>query len=456
MVAHDAQDGEARAARRAPECAGSRAALTRAAPGPRTGRGGGCRSAGRSAACERSGSASRGACTGTGRRVRARGDAYLPDSGSAALTELPAGQFAAATTVPQARALSGLDAVTVRPCRGRPARLVLSRRVRCPPPDPGVRSATMSPDPGSRRHAGRRRHRCAALPCGHLLDPGRQPRRRRLLRPVRLPDHGTAGRRARLAAARIRLGAFYLRRARRLLPGAGAGAALRRGRPGGCCSSPRRRPCAATRWRRSSTSPTGVSPSPARATSRRSTPRRRCCTPGRWRWRSSSTCSGRSSSSLLLRRGTQRVALGARPGRRSRSSATLIQSLAGVWTDRLYYGTDTRAIPLLLGAALGAWFVRRRPGRSRCARTSVVAADRRARGRGRHALDASAAVHGQSTCLYRGRLPAARRAGRRRHRLGGARPVRRPRAGALEPSRCATSGRSPTASISGTGRSFCC
>jgi peptidoglycan/LPS O-acetylase OafA/YrhL len=39
--------------------------------------------------------------------------------------------------------------------------------------------------------------------------------------------------------------------------------------------------------------------------------------------------------------------------------ATLFQSLAGVWTDRLYYGTDTRAIPLLLGSAIGAWYARR-------------------------------------------------------------------------------------------------
>jgi peptidoglycan/LPS O-acetylase OafA/YrhL len=38
--------------------------------------------------------------------------------------------------------------------------------------------------------------------------------------------------------------------------------------------------------------------------------------------------------------------------------ATLAQSLAGVWTDRLYYGTDTRAVPLLVGAAFGAWYVR--------------------------------------------------------------------------------------------------
>jgi peptidoglycan/LPS O-acetylase OafA/YrhL len=43
--------------------------------------------------------------------------------------------------------------------------------------------------------------------------------------------------------------------------------------------------------------------------------------------------------------------------------ATYGQSVAGVWTDRLYYGTDTRAIPLLIGAACGAWFAA--PGRAK-------------------------------------------------------------------------------------------
>ena len=81
--------------------------------------------------------------------------------------------------------------------------------------------------------------------------------------------------------------------------------------------------------------------------------------------------------------------------------ATLIQSLAGVWTDRLYYGTDTRAIPLLLGAALGAWFVRR----PRDAQLGAKA------GAGLQAAGFLAAaavgwflcvVRGQSTALYRG------------------------------------------------------
>ncbi len=43
--------------------------------------------------------------------------------------------------------------------------------------------------------------------------------------------------------------------------------------------------------------------------------------------------------------------------------STLAQSLAGVWTDRLYYGTDTRAIPLLIGAACGAWYASHRAAR---------------------------------------------------------------------------------------------
>ena len=55
----------------------------------------------------------------------------------------------------------------------------------------------------------------------------------------------------------------------------------------------------------------------------------------------------------------RRVARWAAAGAVLAATATLLQSLAGVWTDRLYYGTDTRAAPLLVGASLGAWYASR-------------------------------------------------------------------------------------------------
>jgi peptidoglycan/LPS O-acetylase OafA/YrhL len=81
--------------------------------------------------------------------------------------------------------------------------------------------------------------------------------------------------------------------------------------------------------------------------------------------------------------------------------STLIQSLAGVWTDRLYYGTDTRAMPLLLGAVLGAWYVRRDPATTLSAKSRTVlqvAGVAAAAG----TLYCFHAINGQSTFLYRG------------------------------------------------------
>ncbi len=80
---------------------------------------------------------------------------------------------------------------------------------------------------------------------------------------------------------------------------------------------------------------------------------------------------------------------------------TLLESLAGVWTDRLYYGTDTRTIELLFGAALGAWYARR---------DAAAQLSSRSRGALQIAGGAAAlgtlfmfhAVDGQSTFLYRG------------------------------------------------------
>jgi peptidoglycan/LPS O-acetylase OafA/YrhL len=81
--------------------------------------------------------------------------------------------------------------------------------------------------------------------------------------------------------------------------------------------------------------------------------------------------------------------------------ATLGESLAGVWTDRMYYGTDTRAIPLLLGAALGAWFAGRPADAPLSARARLlwqVVGCAGAVGTG----CAFALVHGSSDVLYRG------------------------------------------------------
>ena len=96
------------------------------------------------------------------------------------------------------------------------------------------------------------------------LDRRRLPRGRRLLRPLRLPDHVAAPGRARATGA-IDLRRFWARRARRLLPGH-----ARRGRAS-CCSGAwssapgeLRDASGATRWRRSSTSPTGTRSPPRR------------------------------------------------------------------------------------------------------------------------------------------------------------------------------------------------
>ena len=102
----------------------------------------------------------------------------------------------------------------------------------------------------------------------------------------------------------------------------------------------------------------------------------------------------------LLSRG-RRVGRWAAGGAAVAAIATLVQSLAGVWTDRLYYGTDTRAVPLLVGAAFGAWYFRHR-------RTLTLTPRNRAGllGAGLLAIGAVgwafARVSGQSAVLYRG------------------------------------------------------
>jgi peptidoglycan/LPS O-acetylase OafA/YrhL len=81
------------------------------------------------------------------------------------------------------------------------------------------------------------------------------------------------------------------------------------------------------------------------------------------------------------------------------SLATLAQSLAGVWTDRLYYGTDTRATPLLIGAACGAWFTARR---GRLPATGYAALQLSGWACAGAVVWAMCSVSGNSESLYRG------------------------------------------------------
>jgi peptidoglycan/LPS O-acetylase OafA/YrhL len=102
----------------------------------------------------------------------------------------------------------------------------------------------------------------------------------------------------------------------------------------------------------------------------------------------------------LLSRG-RRVGRWAAGGAALAAIATLAQSLAGVWTDRLYYGTDTRAVPLLVGAAFGAWYFRHRRTLKLTPRSRTVL-----RCLGLLAIagvgGAFARLGGQSVVLYRG------------------------------------------------------
>ncbi len=102
----------------------------------------------------------------------------------------------------------------------------------------------------------------------------------------------------------------------------------------------------------------------------------------------------------LLARG-RRVGRWAAGGAVLAAIATLAQSLAGIWTDRLYYGTDTRAAPLLVGAALGAWYTTR-PAHFRLSVRAKVAVQIAGAVAAAGVLWAFGNVDGQSTSLYRG------------------------------------------------------
>ncbi len=103
---------------------------------------------------------------------------------------------------------------------------------------------------------------------------------------------------------------------------------------------------------------------------------------------------------LILARGrsVQRSAL---LGAGVAALATLGGSLAGLSTDTLYYSTVTRAVPLLIGAAAGAWYAGRTPNQ----RVSLGSASALQVGGLAAAVAvgwAMATVSGTATALYRG------------------------------------------------------
>ena len=177
----------------------------------------------------------------------------------------------------------------------------------------------------------------------------------------------------------VALGAFWARRARRLLPGAARGAGVR-----GACTAlvvaspaelrddPRRRARDARLLRELARDLQRHA-----TTGRCSASRRRSSTRGASRSRSSSTWCGRSCcSSADAPRRRRAGVLGAR------GAALAIASF--VWMlvlydpsdpSRVYFGTDTRLASILIGAALAAWVALRGPVRAR-------SPARHARGRG--------------------------------------------------------------------------
>ena len=116
------------------------------------------------------------------------------------------------------------------------------------PAAPHRQTSGTAPPRGTRRPARGRGHRRGALPRGCRLDPGRIPRCRRVLRPLRLPDHLAAAGRARphrpdrlqelLHPPGPPAAARPVRRARRDRPAGRDGRLRRRGRvpprPPGC------------------------------------------------------------------------------------------------------------------------------------------------------------------------------------------------------------------------------
>ena len=309
--------------------------------------------------------------------------------------------------------------------------------------------------PRSTACAPSRSARCCSTTAACRSDARRVPRRRHLLRAQRLPDHVAAARRAR-GTGRIDLLAFWLRRARRLLPGGVPGdrrlaslvAAIFL--PGGLGADARRRARLALLRQQ-------LAPAPRRAVLlRRPSSGRRCCsTCGRSPSRSSSTCCGRSRSGSCMaklgRARTARLTLGL--AMRLRAAMAVLFN-AGSDPSRVYYGTDTHASALLLGALLAfVWPLgplRGRAGRApRSCSTSRALARARARRRGDHRLAATT-----SRGVYRGGIFVVQRSPRALLIAAVVHPAGRDRAACSGSRRCAGSGGAATGSTCGTGRSW--
>ena len=185
---------------------------------------------------------------------------------------------------------------------------------------------------------------------------------------------------------------------------------------------------------------------------------RRCCaTSGRSRSRSSSTSSGRRCSCSRARAAAPRCSLPALVALAAVGSTALMWALytPGADTSRIFYGTDTRAAPLLVGVLLAfvwrpvvddARSARARPARARrrqrCAALGAVVYMFVDRPRLRPRSPTAAA----SSCSRSARRCCSRRSSTRRAALGRALGARACRAGSAS---------AATASTSGTGRCSC-
>ena len=261
---------------------------------------------------------------------------------------------------------------------------------------------------------------------GHLH--GRLPRRRPLLRPLRVPDHARCSSPSGASTGTIASGAFWARRARRLLPALLARAGRRRRSTRVVFADPTRArtASAATRSPRSSTSPTGASivsrpgllgPVPRAVAARAHVePRHRGAVLPRLAAAARRRCCG-------WRRGSRRAVL-VRVASRSRSLASIADGVVSRprRSTRAYLGTDTRVRGAPARRRAGGVA---RSGRARCARQPV--ADRlevRASSASLVLLRrVGSTARAAAPLLYRGGFFAVRRSRRRRARRRA--PIRR-------------------------------